>query len=124
VGWATIEEMQVEAGRYRNDRLATYLVPTALDAPRITTRLLDEPCATSPTGAKGLGELPMNPGAPAVIAAIADATGAWITDLPATPERVLAALAGASKAGFEPVEHEPGSGGRTPQSDRLLVGAG
>ena len=47
----------------------------------------------APHGAKGVGELPMDVGAPAVVAAIHDATGAWIHDLPATPERILAALA-------------------------------
>ncbi len=48
----------------------------------------------APHKAKGVGELPMDVGAPAVVAAIHDATGAWIDDLPATPERILAALAG------------------------------
>ena len=43
-------------------------------------------------GAKGIGELPMDAGAPAIIDAIHDATGAWITELPATPARVLTAL--------------------------------
>jgi CO/xanthine dehydrogenase Mo-binding subunit len=47
-----------------------------------------------PHGAKGVGELPMDVGAPAVVAAIHDATGVWIHDLPATPERILAALTG------------------------------
>ena len=94
IGYATIEEMKVEDGRYVNDRLATYLIPTALDAPRIHAILVEVPFSGAPHGAKGVGELPMDVGAPAVIAAIADATGAWITDLPATPERVLAALAG------------------------------
>jgi hypothetical protein len=42
--------------------------------------------------AKGVGELPMDVGAPAVVAAIHDATGVWIHDLPATPEKILAAL--------------------------------
>ena len=98
VGWATIEEIQLDNGRYRNDRLATYMVPTALDAPRTTVILLEEPFMASPTGAKGLGELPMNPGAAAVVAAIADATGAWITELPASPERILAALAVAPRS--------------------------
>ncbi len=92
VGYATVEEMQVADGRLRNDRLATYLIPTALDAPAITALLVENPFAGEPHGAKGLGELPMDVGAPAVIAAIHDATGAWIHDLPATPERVLAAL--------------------------------
>ncbi len=93
VGYATLEDMQVEGGRYRNDRLTTYLIPTAIDAPRIEAVLVERPYAGVPHGAKGLGELPMDIPAPAVIAAIHDATGAWITDLPATPEKVLAALA-------------------------------
>ncbi len=94
VGYATIEEIKLRDGRYLNDRLATYIIPTALDAPRITTILVEAPFSGAPHGAKGLGELPMDVGAPAVVAAIADATGAWITDLPASPERILAAMAG------------------------------
>jgi CO/xanthine dehydrogenase Mo-binding subunit len=92
VGWATLEEMGADEGRYRNDRLSTYLVPTAMDAPRIEAVFVERPFSGVPHGAKGLGELPMDVPAPAVIAAIHDATGAWITDLPATPEKVLAAL--------------------------------
>jgi len=92
VGYATIEEMQLVEGRYRNDRLATYLIPTALDAPLIETHFLEFPFPDVPHGAKGIGELPMDAGAPAIIDAIHDATGAWITELPATPARVLTAL--------------------------------
>jgi CO/xanthine dehydrogenase Mo-binding subunit len=94
VGYATIEEIKLEDGRYLNDRLATYLIPTSLDAPRIETILVEKPFSGAPHGAKGVGELPMDVGAPAVVAAIHDATGAWIHDLPATPERILAALHG------------------------------
>ena len=90
VGYATIEEIKLRDGRYLNDRLATYIIPTALDAPRITTILVEAPFDGVPHGAKGVGELPMDVGAPAVVAAIADATGVWITDLPASPERILA----------------------------------
>jgi CO/xanthine dehydrogenase Mo-binding subunit len=92
VGYATIEEMKLIDGRYQNDRLATYLIPTALDAPQIRTVLVEKPFSGAPHGAKGVGELPMDVGAPAVVAAIHDATGVWIHDLPATPERILAAL--------------------------------
>ncbi len=92
VGYATLEELQLADGRYRNDRLATYLIPTSLDAPRFETILVERPTALVPHGAKGLGELPMDVPAPAVVAAIHDATGAWIGDLPATPEKVLAAM--------------------------------
>lgn len=94
VGYATIEEIKLRDGRYLNDRLATYIIPTALDAPRISTILVEAPFSGAPHGAKGVGELPMDVGAPAVVAAIADATGAWIDDLPASPERILAAIAG------------------------------
>jgi len=93
VGYATIEEMQLVDGRYRNDRLATYLIPTALDAPRIEAILVESPYSGVPHGAKGVGELPMDVGAPAVVAAIHDATGVWVHELPATPERILAAMA-------------------------------
>ena len=92
IGYATIEEMKLVDGRYLNDRLATYLIPTSLDAPRIKAILVEKPYSGVPHGAKGVGELPMDVGAPAVVAAIHDATGVWIHDLPATPERILAAL--------------------------------
>ncbi|MEP7158972.1 MAG: xanthine dehydrogenase family protein molybdopterin-binding subunit [Chloroflexota bacterium] len=94
VGYATIEEIKLVDGRYLNDRLATYIIPTALDAPRIDTILVEEPFSGAPHGAKGIGELPMDVPAAAIVAAIHDATGAWIHDLPATPERILAALYG------------------------------
>jgi CO/xanthine dehydrogenase Mo-binding subunit len=92
VGYATVEEIKLDDGRYQNDRLATYIIPTALDAPRLRTILVEAPFSGAPHGAKGVGELPMDVGAPAVVAAIADATGAWLTELPASPERILAAL--------------------------------
>jgi len=98
VGYATIEEMKLQDGRYLNDRLATYLIPTALDAPHIRAILVEAPYSGAPHGAKGVGELPMDVGAPAVIAAIHDATGVWIHDLPATPEKILAAMHAAPEA--------------------------
>jgi CO/xanthine dehydrogenase Mo-binding subunit len=94
VGYATIEEIKLDDGRYLNDRLQTYLIPTSLDAPRIETILVESGFPDAPHGAKGVGELPMDVGAPAVVAAIHDATGAWIHELPANPERIMAALAG------------------------------
>ena len=107
VGYATIEEMQVIDGRYRNDRLATYLIPTALDAPTIEAHFVEASFADAPHGAKGLGELPMDVGAPAVIDAIHDATGAWITELPATPARVLAAIRALEEERLHEQAHEP-----------------
>ena len=97
VGYATIEEMKLKDGRFLNDRLSKYLIPTSLDAPKITTVLVENPFSNAPHGAKGLGELPMDVVAPAVVAAIHDATGVWIHELPATPERILAALDAAER---------------------------
>ena len=92
VGYATIEEIKLHDGRYLNDRLATYIIPTALDAPRIHTILVEAPFSGAPHGAKGVGELPMDVGAPAVVAAIHDAVGVWVHELPASPERILGSL--------------------------------
>ena len=100
VGWATIEEIKMKDGGYQNDRLATYLIPTALDAPRIRTILVENPYSRGPFGAKGIGELPMDGPAPAIIAAIHDATGVWLDEIPATPEKVLAALNGTRDLGL------------------------
>jgi CO/xanthine dehydrogenase Mo-binding subunit len=99
VGYATIEEIKLRDGRYLNDRLATYIIPTALDAPHIRTILVEAPYSGAPHGAKGVGELPMDVAAPAVVAAIHDATGIWIRELPATPERILEAMHGRGDAG-------------------------
>ena len=63
-----------------------------MDAPDITAILVEAPFSGSPHGAKGVGELPMNVAAPAVVDAIHDAVGVWITELPATAERVLGAM--------------------------------
>ena len=94
VGYATIEEIKLRDGRYLNDRLATYIIPTR-SMPRGSRRSSSRRRSpVVPHGAKGVGELPMDVGAPAVIAAIADATGVWISELPASPERILAALSG------------------------------
>ncbi|HEX5759838.1 MAG TPA: xanthine dehydrogenase family protein molybdopterin-binding subunit [Thermoanaerobaculia bacterium] len=89
VGWALLEEVKLEGGRYLNDRLATYIIPTARDAPRIDVHLLERPWEGGPFGAKGMGELPMDGGAPAVAAAVENATGLAVEEVPITPERLF-----------------------------------
>ena len=68
VGWALLEEIKLKDGRYLNDRLATYIIPTIRDSPRIDVHLLESAWEGGPFGAKGVGELPMDGGAPAVAA--------------------------------------------------------
>src|SRR5574341_535406 len=92
IGWATIEEIKTKDGGYLNDRLATYLIPTTLDAPPIRTILVESPYSRGPFGAKGIGELPMDAPAPAIVAGVHDAVGVWIDEVPATPEKVLKAM--------------------------------
>ena len=99
VGWALLEEVQVTPdGRYRNDRLQTYLVPTALDSPAIDAVLVENPAPGAPWGAKGVGELPMDGGAPAVVGAVENATGLVLRDIPLTPSRLHRAWTEAQRA--------------------------
>ena len=92
LGYGLLEEMKLEDGRYLNDRLATYIVPTILDAPRMRVELMEFPWDGAPFGAKGVGELPMDGAAPAVCAAIENALGVGVDRIPATPERILEAM--------------------------------
>jgi CO/xanthine dehydrogenase Mo-binding subunit len=92
VGFAMMEEMVVEQGRVQNPQFTDYVVPTALDVPKIVTRIVERPEPTGPFGAKGIGEPSLLPTAPAIVNAIQDAVGVRIRDLPATPEKILKAL--------------------------------
>jgi hypothetical protein len=60
--------------------------------PQIETILIENPSTDGPYGAKGIGEMANNGQPPAIAAAVYDAIGVWITELPITPERVLRAL--------------------------------
>ena len=89
LAWGIMEELKVDQGRYLNDRLATYIIPTIKDSPRFRVHLLEDPWEGGPFGAKGVGELPMDGGAPAVTSAIENATGIRVDAIPAVPERLL-----------------------------------
>ena len=93
LGWALLEEVRWKEGRVWNHQLTNYIIPTSADAPPMRVAILEHPFSGGPFGAKGVGELPMDVPAPAVIAAIAQATGRRLDAIPATPERVLRALA-------------------------------
>jgi len=76
----------------RTENLHDYLIPTIGDIPPIETIIVEEPDAHGPYGAKGLGEHVLIPTAPAILNAIYDAVGVRITQVPATPSRVRAAI--------------------------------
>ena len=92
-GYAIMEDFKTKDGRVLTDQLSTYLIPTIWDIPeKVETVLVEVPDPNGPWGARGLGELPFLPVAPAIGAAIHDATGVWVDEFPFTPERVLRAL--------------------------------
>jgi CO/xanthine dehydrogenase Mo-binding subunit len=92
-GWATCEKFMTEEGHVLTPYLSTYLIPTIADVPeRVETVIVEKPDPRGPWGVRGMGEMPFIPLAPALVAAIHDATGIWIDELPLTPERVLDAL--------------------------------
>jgi CO/xanthine dehydrogenase Mo-binding subunit len=93
LGWALLEEVRWKDGRVWNHQLTNYIIPTSADAPPIDVEIVEIPYSKGPQGAKGLGELPMDAPAPAVIAAIADAIGVRVDEIPVTPERLRAAWA-------------------------------
>jgi len=92
IGLGLMEGYRYGDGQLLNPNLLDYPIPTILDVPDVETVLVEEPCSDGPYGAKGVGEPPIIPGAAAVANAIHDAIGVRVTELPITPERVLAAL--------------------------------
>lgn len=92
-GYTILEDYKTKNGRVLTDQLSTYLIPTIWDIPeKVESVILEIPDPNGPWGARGVGELPYLTVAPAIGAAIHDATGVWINEFPYTPERVLRAL--------------------------------
>jgi CO/xanthine dehydrogenase Mo-binding subunit len=89
LGYGMMEEVVIKNGKMANDRLTNYMLPTCMDAPEMEIILIEKPYPHGPFGAKGVGELPMDGGAPALAAAICNALDIEITELPFTPERFL-----------------------------------
>jgi len=103
LGYALVEEHATRGGKILNDQFSTYIIPTTLDTPEIRSILVEDEFPWGPYGAKGLGETPIIAVAPAVTNAIRHAAGVRLTEIPATPERVWAALrAKAASTSSEP----------------------
>ncbi len=99
IGWALFEGMTYdEQGQLLTATLMDYALPHSQDVPTITPILVEVPSELGPFGAKGVGEPPVVPVAAAIANAISDAVGVRVTELPMTPERVFAAMRGASSA--------------------------
>lgn len=93
LGFALLEHFQMRDGHVLTPYFSTYLLPTTLDMPaEIVPVILELTDPNGPYGARGVAEMPLVPLAPAIAAAIHNATGVWLTQQPMTPERVLRAL--------------------------------
>jgi CO/xanthine dehydrogenase Mo-binding subunit len=92
-GYTLLENFIQDHSIIKTSQFSTYLIPTALDIPeKIDSIILEYPDPRGPWGARGMGEMPYMPFAPAVIAAVHDATGIWYNEFPLTPERILSGL--------------------------------
>ncbi len=92
LGYALLEEFKAEKGKAKTTTLSTYLIPTALDCPEMTSLAVEIPEPTGPFGLKGAGEIAIDGPLPAVANALAEACGIRIKQTPLNPERVLGAL--------------------------------
>ena len=95
LGYALLEEVVMRDGRMANASLTNYIIPTTLDTPPLDVMMLENPYQHGPFGAKGVGEMPIDGPAPAVINALRHA-GYDLRAIPATPERLMAASAAES----------------------------
>ncbi|MEM7536232.1 MAG: xanthine dehydrogenase family protein molybdopterin-binding subunit [Chloroflexota bacterium] len=93
VGWTLLENLIQADGHIRTPHFSNYLIPGILDVvEEIEPIILEIPDPQGPLGVRGMAEMPFIPTAPAITAAIHDATGVWADQLPVTPERMWMAL--------------------------------
>ena len=95
IGWTLSEQVVWREGRMANAQMTNYIMPTAMDLPPIRVFFEERPYLYGPAGAKGIGELPMDGAAPAILNAVQHATGISAHRIPLTPELMhdLVALA-------------------------------
>jgi CO/xanthine dehydrogenase Mo-binding subunit len=89
LGYGYMETMRCENGVFRQRSLSDYIVPTTEDAPVMETAFIDNPFIYGADGAKGMGELTLVGGAPAIALAIENAIGRKVNDIPCNPEYIM-----------------------------------
>jgi CO/xanthine dehydrogenase Mo-binding subunit len=96
IGYTLFERVVWDEGRMINNQMTNYIIPTAADIPPIRVFFEENPYTYGPAGAKGIGELPMDGPAPAILNAIEHATGLSLNHIPLVPESLMEALGGES----------------------------
>jgi len=92
IGYALYENVVWQDGRMANHQMTNYIMPTAADVPPIRVHFEESPYAHGPSGAKGIGELPMDGPAPAILSAVENATGVSFCHIPLMPEAIFRSL--------------------------------
>ena len=92
IGFALYEQVVWREGRMANAQMTNYIMPTSMDLPPIRVHFEEVPYAHGPGGAKGIGELPMDGTAPAIVNAIEHAIGVAVNRIPVTPEVIMEAM--------------------------------
>jgi CO/xanthine dehydrogenase Mo-binding subunit len=106
IGFALYERVAWKDGRMANGQMTNYIMPTSADLPPIRVFFAGNPYAYGPSGAKGIGELPMDGVAPAILNAIEHATGVAFNQVPLVPELVMEGLVGQRHA-LPEAKHAP-----------------
>ena len=89
IGWCLMEECRWRDGAMMNSQLTNYIIPTCDDIPPIRVAFIEVPYPHGAQGAKGIGELPIDGPAPAILNAVAAATESDPCTIPLTPERLM-----------------------------------
>ncbi len=92
IGFTLFENVVWTNGRMANGQMTNYIIPTAADIPPIRVYFEEHRYAYGPGGAKGIGELPMDGAAPAILSAIENATGVSFNHVPLMPEAMMEAM--------------------------------
>jgi CO/xanthine dehydrogenase Mo-binding subunit len=90
IGFALLEKVHLKDGAMANSQMTNYAAPTTLDTPPIDAVILEKPYKHGPHGAKGVGEIPIDGPAPAIVNAVRH-LGIDVREIPATPEQILKA---------------------------------
>ena len=89
IGFTLFENVVWQNGRMINNQMTNYIIPTPADIPPVRVYFEEHPYAYGPGGAKGIGELPMDGPAPAILNAIENATGVSFNHVPLMPEAMM-----------------------------------
>jgi CO/xanthine dehydrogenase Mo-binding subunit len=104
IGYALYEKCLWQNGHLANNQMTNYIMPTSADIPPIHVSFEEVPSSHGPGGAKGIGELPMDGPAPAILNAIEHATGIAFTEIPLLPEDIFERMTRIRDAGTESLD--------------------